>query len=64
MAHPRSAEEIDPKQVIPVQVVVEKGSGKGSVFRLHDGVNMLGRDIGNRIKLSDPKVSRLHCEIR
>lgn len=58
------AEEIDPKQVILVQVVVEKGSGKGSVFRLHDGINTLGRDINNRVRLPDPKVSRHHCKIR
>jgi pSer/pThr/pTyr-binding forkhead associated (FHA) protein len=47
-----------------VQIVVEKGVGKGSVYQLHDGVNTLGRDITNRIRLSDPKVSRHHCKIR
>lgn len=47
-----------------MQIFVEKGSGKGSVFRLHDGTNTIGRDIGNRIRLLDPRVSRCHCKIR
>lgn len=47
-----------------VQIVVEKGSGKGSVFFLHDGINTLGRHISNRIRLLDPRVSRHHCKIR
>jgi len=49
---------------ILVKVVVEKGRDKGAVFRLHDGVNMLGRDIGSRIALVDPRISRQHCTIR
>jgi hypothetical protein len=47
-----------------VQLVVEKGIGKGSIYHLYDGVNTLGRDLTNRIRLSDPKVSRHHCKIR
>ncbi len=49
---------------LSVQLVVEKGLGKGTIFRLLDGINTLGRDEGNRIALSDPKVSRNHCKIR
>ena len=52
------------KGEISVQIVVEKGIGKGSIHHLHDGINTLGRDITNRIRLSDPKVSRHHCNIR
>jgi hypothetical protein len=55
---------INARQVISLQIVVEKGAGKGSVFRLHDGINTLGRDTSNRVKLADPKVSRHHCKIR
>lgn len=47
-----------------MQILVEKGIGKGSTHHLHDGINTLGRDITNRIRLSDPKVSRHHCKIR
>ncbi len=47
-----------------MQIVVEKGAGKGSIFRLHDGVNTLGRDMSSRVRLVDPKVSRRHCKIR
>jgi pSer/pThr/pTyr-binding forkhead associated (FHA) protein len=47
-----------------VQIIVEKGIGKGSTHHLHDGINTLGRDVKNRIRLSDPKVSRHHCKIR
>lgn len=31
---------------------------------MHDGINTVGRDVSNRIRLSDPKVSRNHCKIR
>lgn len=58
------AAHINPGQVISVQVVIEKGPGKGSVFRFHDGINTLGRDTSNRVRLRDPKVSRYHCKIR
>ena len=47
-----------------VKVVIEKGTGAGEVFRLHDGINTLGRDVVNRIRLLDPRVSRNHCRIR
>lgn len=47
-----------------MQIVVEKGIGAGTVFRLHDGVNTLGREATNRIMLLDPKISRKHCTIR
>ena len=47
-----------------VNVVIEKGTGAGDVFRLHDGINTLGRDIANRIRLLDLRVSRNHCKIR
>lgn len=47
-----------------MRVVVEKGAGAGTTFRLLDGVNTLGRDVANRIRLLDPRVSRNHCKIR
>ena len=49
---------------LSVQIVVEKGIGTGTVFRLHDGVNTLGREVSNRIRLLDPRISRNHCKIR
>ena len=47
-----------------MHIIIEKGIGKGSIHHLHDGVNTLGRDVTNRIRLSDPKISRHHCKIR
>ena len=47
-----------------MQIIIEKGNGKGTLFRLHDGINTLGRDAGNRIRLSDSQISRNHCKIR
>lgn len=47
-----------------MKVVVKKGVGAGTAFWLHDGMNMLGRDVTNRIRLLDPRVSRRHCKIR
>ncbi len=47
-----------------MKVVIKKGIGVGNAFWLHDGMNMLGRDVTNRIRLLDPRVSRQHCKIR
>jgi hypothetical protein len=47
-----------------VKIIIEKGPGRGDEFRLLDGINMLGRDVSNRIRVLDPKVSRKHCKIR
>ena len=47
-----------------MKVFIKKGLGRGDEFRLLDGMNMLGRDTSNRIRLLDPKVSRKHCKIR
>lgn len=47
-----------------MKVVVVKGAGAGTEFRLHDGINMLGRDVTNRIRVLDPRVSRKHCKIK
>jgi pSer/pThr/pTyr-binding forkhead associated (FHA) protein len=47
-----------------MKVVVIKGSEDIREFRLHDGMNSIGRGITNRIRLLDPRVSRKHCKIR
>ena len=47
-----------------MQIVVEKGIEAGTVFRLHDGINTLGREASNRITLLDSRISRNHCKIR
>jgi len=47
-----------------VKIVIVKGAGKGTEFRLHDGMNALGRDISNRLRLPDPKISRKQCKLR
>ena len=47
-----------------MKVLVEEGIDRGTVFRLHDGMNTLGRDVGNKIMLADPKISRHHCTLR
>ena len=49
---------------LTLKLIVEKGSQTGSAFRLYDGINTLGRETTNRIKLMDLRVSRNHCEIR
>lgn len=47
-----------------MKLIVIKGSGEEKEFRLHDGINTIGRGITNRIRLLDPRVSRKHCRIR
>ncbi len=47
-----------------MKVIVVRGSGEEQEFRLHDGINSVGRGLGNRIRLLDPRVSRKHCKIR
>lgn len=47
-----------------MKIVIVKGAGKGTVFRLHDGMNALGRDASNRVRLLDPKISRKQCKLR
>lgn len=47
-----------------LKMVIEQGSQTGTVFRLHDGMNTLGREPSNRIRLFDPRISRNHCKIR
>ncbi|RJP14881.1 MAG: FHA domain-containing protein [Candidatus Abyssobacteria bacterium SURF_5] len=47
-----------------MKLVLIKGSGEIREFRLHDGINTIGRGVTNRIRLLDPGVSRRHCRIR
>ncbi len=47
-----------------MKMVVAKGLDEGAVFRLHDGVNIVGRDVTSRVRLLDPRISRKHCKIR
>ena len=47
-----------------MKLVVIKGSDSQKEFRLHDGMNSVGRGVTNRIRLLDPRVSRKHCKIR
>jgi len=47
-----------------LKLIVEKGSQAGTAFRLYDGINTLGREKTNRIRVMDLRVSRHHCEIR
>lgn len=47
-----------------MKLIIVKGSGDEKEFRLHDGINTVGRGITNRIRLLDPRVSRRHCRIR
>jgi pSer/pThr/pTyr-binding forkhead associated (FHA) protein len=47
-----------------MKIVVEKGIGRPAEFRLHDGINTVGRDLSNRIRVMDLGVSRKHCKIR
>jgi pSer/pThr/pTyr-binding forkhead associated (FHA) protein len=47
-----------------MKIAVVKGAGEGTVFRLHDGINSVGRDVTSRVRLLDLRVSRKHCKIR
>ena len=45
-------------------VVVRSGPDAGLTFNLMDGDNIIGRDRGSAVELSDPAVSRRHAIIR
>jgi pSer/pThr/pTyr-binding forkhead associated (FHA) protein len=45
-------------------VVVRSGPDAGLTFNLMDGDNIIGRDRGSAVELSDPSVSRRHAIIR
>lgn len=47
-----------------MKLIVDGGFQAGTTFRLHDGINTLGREPGNRIRLFDARASRNHCKIR
>lgn len=47
-----------------MKVIVTKSGRASAEFSLYDGMNTLGRDVTNRIRLLDPRVSRRHCKIR
>jgi transcriptional regulator with GAF, ATPase, and Fis domain len=47
-----------------VDLHVVAGPDRGTARRLHPGVVRIGTAAGNDVQLSDPTVSRLHCQIR
>jgi len=49
--------------VQPFQLVMQKGPNPGKVFELTVDEIIIGRDIGNRIVINDPEVSRKHARL-
>ena len=47
-----------------MKLILVRGAEPENEFRLHDGINTIGRGASNRIRLLDPRVSRSHCRIR
>ena len=45
-------------------VIVRSGPDAGLTFNLMDGDNIIGRDRGSAVELTDPAVSRRHAIIR
>lgn len=43
--------------------IVKKGPDSGKTFSIEEGVNYIGRGLGNGISLTDQMVSRQHCVI-
>jgi transcriptional regulator with GAF, ATPase, and Fis domain len=51
-------------KVLSVDLVVVDGPGRGQRASVRGGAIRIGTAPGNELRLSDPTVSRLHCEIR
>jgi transcriptional regulator with GAF, ATPase, and Fis domain len=51
-------------RVLSVDLVVVEGPGRGQRIEVRGGVAKIGTASGADLRLSDPTVSRLHCEIR
>jgi transcriptional regulator with PAS, ATPase and Fis domain len=50
--------------VLAVSLVVVDGPSRGARAVLAEGVAWVGTAAGNELKLADPTVSRVHCELR
>jgi transcriptional regulator with GAF, ATPase, and Fis domain len=51
-------------KILSVDLVVVDGPGRGERASVRGGVVRVGTALGNDLRLRDPTVSRLHCEIR
>jgi transcriptional regulator with PAS, ATPase and Fis domain len=60
----RVASEAERLQVLSVRLLVVDGPSRGERVALREGVARVGTARGNDLKLADPTVSRVHCEIR
>jgi transcriptional regulator with PAS, ATPase and Fis domain len=60
----RVASESPTLRVLSVSLLVVDGPSKGARVALSEGVARVGSAGGNELKLADPTVSRVHCELR
>ena len=51
-------------RVLAVQLAVVDGPSRGLRVPVHDGVARVGTAPANHLRLADPTVSRVHCEVR
>jgi transcriptional regulator with PAS, ATPase and Fis domain len=51
-------------RILSVELAVVDGPSRGRRVALTDGVARVGAAPGNQLRLTDPTVSRVHCEIR
>jgi DNA-binding NtrC family response regulator len=54
----------DPARILSIELVVVDGPSRGRRFTLEDGIARVGAASGNHLRLGDPTVSRVHCEVR
>jgi transcriptional regulator with PAS, ATPase and Fis domain len=60
----RVASEPQTFRVLSVSLLVVDGPSRGTRVTVSEGVARVGTARGNDLKLADPTVSRVHCEIR
>ena len=51
-------------RVLSVSLLVVDGPSRGTRIALPEGVARVGTARGNELRLADPTVSRVHCELR
>ncbi|HTQ45953.1 MAG TPA: FHA domain-containing protein, partial [Polyangiaceae bacterium] len=58
------ASETPTLRVLSVTLLVVDGPSRGTRVALPEGVARVGTAQGNELRLADPTVSRVHCELR
>jgi DNA-binding NtrC family response regulator len=60
----RVAPDVHALRIMAVDLVVVSGPSRGLRVPLEDGVARVGTAPANHLRLADPTVSRVHCEVR